>query len=60
MINLVKEKEEYYTRINNANTQNIKELEQELGKWEIKFNDREEFWRNRLSDQMKLLQDIQR
>lgn len=58
--NLVKEKEEYYTRINNANTENIKELEAELGKWEIKFNDREEFWRKRLSDQMKLLEEIQR
>lgn len=28
-------------RINNANTDNIKELENELGKWEIKYNDRE-------------------
>ena len=38
----MKEKEEYYTRINNANTENIKELEAELAKWEIKFNEREE------------------
>lgn len=58
--NLLKEKEEYYMRINHANTDNIKELQEELGKWEIKFNEREEFWRKRMSDQMKLLEDIQR
>lgn len=58
--NLLKEKEEYYMRINNANTDNIKELEVELGKWEVKFNEREEFWRKRMADQMKLADDIRK
>jgi len=30
---LLKEKEEYYMRVNNTNIDNIKELEGELGKW---------------------------
>lgn len=47
-------------RINNSNTDNIKELEEELAKWDIKYNEREEFWRKRMADQMKLLEDIQR
>ncbi len=28
-------------RINNANNDSIKDLEDELGKWEIKYNERE-------------------
>lgn len=47
-------------RVNNANTDNIKSLEEELGNWEVKYNEREEFWRKRMSDQMKLLEDIQK
>ena len=47
-------------RVNNANTDNIKDLEQELATWELKFNQREEFWRNRLSDQMKLMEEFQK
>jgi hypothetical protein len=37
-LNLLKEKEEYFMRVNNANTDNIKDLEQELATWELKFN----------------------
>lgn len=47
-------------RINNANNDSIKDLEDELGKWEIKYNEREEFWRKRMADQMKLVDDIQK
>ncbi len=57
---MLKEKEEYYLRINNANTDNIKELEQELAKWDVKYNEREEFWRNRMADQIKLSDDIKK
>ena len=57
---MLKEKEEYYMRINNANTDSIKDLEEELANWEVKFNEREEFWRKRMSDQMKLMEDIQK
>lgn len=58
--NMLKEKEEYYMRINNANNDSIKDLEDQLGKWEIKYNQREEFWRKRMADQMKLVDQIQR
>ena len=40
-VNLLKEKEDYYMRVNNSNTDSIKELEEELGKWEIKYSERE-------------------
>ena len=45
-------------RVNNANTDTVKELEEELGKWEVKFNEREEFWRKRLADQVKVMEDL--
>lgn len=35
-------------------------MEAELAKWETKHNQREEFWRNRLSEQMKLMEDLQK
>ena len=38
---LLNEKQEYYMRVNNTNTDTIKELEEELGKWQVKFNERE-------------------
>lgn len=57
---LLREKEEYYLRVNNANNENIKEIEAELANWEVKYNEREEFWRKRLSEQMKLMEDIQK
>lgn len=57
---LLKEKEEYYLRVNNTQTESIKEIEEELANWEKKFNEREEFWRKRLSEQMKLMEDIQK
>ena len=40
-VNLLKEKEDYYMRVNNSNSDSIKELEEELGKWEIKYSERE-------------------
>ena len=52
---MLKQKYEYYMRINNANNDSIKDLEDELGKWEIKYNERQEFWRKRMADQMKLV-----
>lgn len=58
--NLLKEKEEYYLRVNNAHTENIKDIEVELANWEKKYNEREEFWRKRLAEQMKLMEDLQK
>lgn len=40
-LGLLKEKEEYYLRVNNANNENIKEIEEELANWEKKYNERE-------------------
>lgn len=59
-MNLLKEKEEYYMRIHNTHNDNIKELEEEMSNWEAKYNEREEFWRKRLSDQIKLMEEFQR
>jgi hypothetical protein len=57
---LLKEKEEYYLRVNNAHAENLKEIEAELANWETKYNEREEFWRKRLAEQMKLMEDLQK
>lgn len=57
---LLKEKEDYYLRVNNTHAENAKELEAELANWEAKHNQREEFWRNRLNEQMKLMEDLQK
>ena len=57
---LLKEKEEYYLRVNNANSDNIKDLEAELVGWEAKYSEREEFWRKRLAEQVKLMEDLQK
>jgi hypothetical protein len=37
---LLKEKEEYYLRVSNAQTDSIKDIEEELANWEKKFNER--------------------
>lgn len=58
-MNLLKEKEEYYLRVQNNHSENVKQLEEELSGWEIKFNEREEFWRKRLADQIKLMEEFQ-
>jgi hypothetical protein len=47
-------------RVNNTQTENIKDIEGELADWEKKYSEREEFWRKRLSDQIKLMEDIQK
>jgi|JI9StandDraft_2_1071091.scaffolds.fasta_scaffold70000_2 hypothetical protein len=57
---LLKEKEDYYMRVNNTHIENAKELEAELASWETKHNQREEFWRKRLSEQVKLMEDLQK
>lgn len=31
-----------------------------MADWEKKYSEREEFWRKRLSDQIKLMEDIQK
>lgn len=56
---LLKEKEQYYMRINHSNQEAIREMQVELSKWEVKFSDREEFWRKRLTDQVKITESIQ-
>lgn len=57
---LLKEKEEYYMRVHNATNDSVTELEEQLAQWEVKFNAREEFWRKRISEQMKLMEDLQK
>ena len=51
---LVKEREEYYARVNRTQVDHIKKLEEEISKYDIKYNEREEFWRKRHNDQLKL------
>ena len=51
---LLKEKEDYYTRIHHTNQDLIKDLELELSKWETKFTLSEDNWRKKLADQAKL------
>lgn len=46
-------------RINHSNQEAIREMQLELSKWEVKFNDRDEFWRKRLTDQVKITESIQ-
>ena len=46
-------------RINHSNQEAIREMQVELSKWEVKFSDREEFWRKRLTDQVKITESIQ-
>lgn len=41
------EKEEYYQRMGRQGMENIKQLEQDLAEWDIKFAKREEFWHKR-------------
>lgn len=47
-------------RVNNTHTENVKEIEAELANWEVKYNEREEFWRKRLAEQMKIMEDLQK
>ena len=52
---LSREKEEYYQRINRQHLDHIKQIENELAVWDIKFTQREEFWRKRFNEQIKLV-----
>lgn len=51
---LVKEREEYYARVNRTQVDHIKKLEEEISKYDAKYNEREEFWRKRYNDQLKM------
>ena len=55
---LLKEKEDYYTRIHHTNQDTIKELQEELAKWETKFALAEDSWRKKLADQAKLAESL--
>lgn len=52
---VIKEREEYYMRINKNQINQITALEEAVAGNEAKFNERENFWRSRYNDQMKLL-----
>lgn len=47
---LHKEKEEYYQRINRQHMESIKVIESELSQTQMKYSEREEFWRKKFSD----------
>lgn len=52
---LVKEREEYYARVNRTQVDHIKKLESEISKYDLKYNEREEFWRKRYNEQLKMV-----
>lgn len=54
-VSLIKEREEYYMRVNKNQTNQIQDLEEQVASNESKFNERENFWRARYNDQIKLL-----
>ena len=49
------EKEEYYQRMGRQHLDNIKNLENELAEWDIKFAKREEFWHKRYQEQVRIV-----
>jgi Ca2+-binding EF-hand superfamily protein/chromosome segregation ATPase len=55
---LVKEREEYYMRINKTQTDQIVSLEEQVARNDEKFIQRENFWRDRHQEQLKLLSRI--
>jgi len=54
-ITLLNQKEEYYQRLIRQYTESMKEMEEALSQWELKYAQREDFWRKRYNDQMKLI-----
>jgi hypothetical protein len=54
-IYLVKEREDYYARVNRTQVDHIKKLEEEVSKSDAKYNEREDFWRKRYDDQLKMI-----
>ena len=54
-VTLVREREEYYMRVNKAQTDQILALEELVAKNDEKFVQRETFWRDRHQDQIKLV-----
>ena len=54
-LELMKAKLEYYVRINKSNEEDITKLEKEISGHELKFNERENFWRDRYNQQLKLV-----
>jgi Coiled-coil region of centrosome protein CE290 len=57
-VSLVREREEYYMRVNKTQTDQIQTLEEQVAKNDEKFVQREGFWRERHQDQMKLLSKV--
>jgi len=51
---LIKEREEYYARVNRTQVDHIKKLEEELSRFELRLNEREDFWRKRYNDQLRV------
>jgi len=54
-VTLLHQKEEYHQRLIKQYTDNLKDLERDLADWELKYAKREDFWRKRYNDQMKLI-----
>ena len=52
---LIKEREEYYMRVNKTQTEQISTLEEQVAKNDAVLNEREVFWRARYNDQLKLM-----
>lgn len=46
---MAKEKEEYYQRVNRQNTDILKNLENQVAEHQLRFTERENYWRNRCS-----------
>ncbi|EAR96949.2 EF-hand pair protein (macronuclear) [Tetrahymena thermophila SB210] len=52
---LAKEKEEYFSRITRQHLEHVKQLENELEQVNKKFNDREQFWRQKHQEAMEMV-----
>lgn len=52
---LVKQREEYHIRVNRTQVDLLKKLEEEVAKGEERYNERENFWRKRYNEQLKVV-----
>eukprot|EP01017_Pseudomicrothorax_dubius_P040838 TRINITY_DN6464_c0_g2_i2.p1 TRINITY_DN6464_c0_g2~~TRINITY_DN6464_c0_g2_i2.p1 ORF type:complete len:635 (-),score=204.55 TRINITY_DN6464_c0_g2_i2:36-1940(-) len=50
-----KEKEEFHQRVSRQQTSTVKILEEQVANWELKFAEREDFWRKKHMDALSLL-----
>ena len=55
---LSKEKEEFYQRVNRSNMDMIKNMESQLADTQVKFTERENYWRQRQGDLLKALKEL--